>query len=317
MSNIPPESVFSYPDLDLLYEKVAIFSNVEAKNILLTAGSDGAIRACFEACVEPGDKVILTRPTFAMYSVYSMIYGAEVIWLDYDASDSGPYLSPEKFINAIKKEKPKMVCLPNPDSPTGTVFVPDDLREIVDVAGEVGALMLIDEAYHPYYPWTAVPWINECEHLVVSRSFSKAWGAAGLRVGYAVANQHLITFIHKQRPMYEVGSVSAHTIYNLLNYENEMVQSVIRLNNGKEYFQDEMKKLGFSTYASYGNFCHIKFGDYSDSIAASLETKVYYRKDFNMLCLEGYSRLSATTKDRFQPIVDCIVDALNIEKLGN
>lgn len=65
--HIPSESVFSYPDLDVLYNKIAKFSKVQADNILLAAGSDGAIRACFETSVTHGDKVVLTRPTFAMY----------------------------------------------------------------------------------------------------------------------------------------------------------------------------------------------------------------------------------------------------------
>lgn len=309
--HIPSESVFSYPDLDVLYNKIAKFSKVQADNILLAAGSDGAIRACFETSVTHGDKVVLTRPTFAMYDVYSKIYGAEVTWVDYDASNEGPILTAEKFISVIKKVSPKMVCLPNPDSPTGTVFSSDDLRQIVDVASEVGALMLIDEAYHPLYEWTAVPWINECEHLVVVRSFSKAWGAAGLRVGYAIANNNLITLIHQQRPMYEIGNVSAQAIEILLDYEDEMLKSVKRVNKGKEYFQNEMKKIGFSTYKSYGNFLHVKFGKYSEKIHNALDEKVYYRKDFNVPCLDGYSRFSATTKEIFEPIVSCIIDITN------
>lgn len=314
LSKVPAEMVFSYPDLDVLYNKVAIFSKVLPENILLTAGSDGAIRACFESCLVPEDKIVLSRPTFAMYDVYSKVYGADVTWLDYESSDNGPLLEVDKIISIIKKVEPKMVCLPNPDSPTGTIFSPNDLRKIIDTAGEVGALMLIDEAYHPLYSWTAVPWIKECKHLVVVRSFSKAWGAAGLRVGYALANRDLITYIHKQRPMYEIGAVSAKAIEVLLDYEKEMKLSVARVNEGKKYFQDTMREIGLSTYESYGNFLHVKFGKYSDQIHNVLTDKVYYRKNFNEPCLEGYSRFSATTKKIFEPIVSCIVDIVRQNK---
>ena len=171
--------------------------------------------------------------------------------------------------------------------------------------------MLIDEAYHPLYQWTAAPLINIYHHLVVVRSFSKAWSSAGLRVGYAIANNKLMTLIHKQKPMYEIGNVSAQTIERLLDHEEDMLQSVERMNLGKEYFQDEMKKIGFSTYKSYGNFFHIKFGKYAEQIHSALEDKVYYRKDFDMPCLEGYSRFSATTKEKFEPIVSCIMDVVS------
>jgi histidinol-phosphate aminotransferase len=311
LSEISAEAVFSYPDLDTLYSKVAEFSNVMPANVLLTAGSDGAIRACFESCIEPGDKIVLSRPTFAMYEVYSKVYGAIVTWLEYEKSPDGPVLEAEKIVSVIKKVKPKMVCLPNPDSPTGTAFSLIDLRKIVDAAEDVGALMLVDEAYHPLYQWTAVPWIYECKHLVVVRSFSKAWGAAGLRVGYALANKELIVLVHKQRPMYEIGSVSAKTIEILLDHEEDMKLSVERINVGKKYFQDAMRAIGLSTYESNGNFLHIRFGKYADEIHKILEDKVYYRKDFNIPCLEGYSRFSATTTERFGPIVKYITDVVN------
>jgi len=306
IKKIPSSSVFSYPDLDVLYGKIANFSDVLPDNILLTAGSDGAIRACFESCIQPGDVVILSRPTFAMYEVYSKIYGAKVVWLDYEKSSKGPKLDVYKVVNTIRKVRPKMVCLPNPDSPTGTVFSLEDMRKIINATQATETLMLVDEAYFPLYPKTVVPFINEYKNLVVARSFSKAWGAAGLRVGYAIANKELITLLHKQRPMYEIGNVSAKTIESLLDYEHEMRLSVDRINAGKRYFQDSMKEIGLHSYESYGNFVHVKFGKYSEDVHKSLENKVYYRKDFNEPCLKSYSRFSSTTIDIFKPIIKCI-----------
>jgi histidinol-phosphate aminotransferase len=306
LKEISSEASFTYPNLETLYAKVAAFSNVLSENILLTAGSDGAIRACFESCIESGDRIILSRPTFAMYSVYSKIYGAQVTWLDYDKSTNGPILKVDKIVTVIHEVRPKMVCLPNPDSPTGTVFSLIDLKKIIDASEVVGALILIDEAYHPLYEETVAPLIYEYKNLVVVRSFSKAWGAAGLRVGYALANNDLITFFHKQRPMYEIGNVSAKAVEILLSHETEMRLSVERINAGKKYFQDAMRALGFDSYESYGNFLHVRFGHYADLVHNSLEDRVYYRKDFKEPCLKGYSRFSSTTIERFKPIIKCI-----------
>ena len=170
--------------------------------------------------------------------------------------------------------------------------------------------MLIDEAYHPLYKETSVPWIFEFKNLVVVRSFSKAWGAAGLRVGYALANKDLTAFLHKQRPMYEIGSVSAKAIEILLDYEKEMNQSVERVNAGKKYFQVSMNALGLPSYESHGNFIHVRFGKYAHEIHKILEGKVYYIKDFTSPCLEGYSKFSTTTKERFKPIIESITDVV-------
>ena len=179
LSKVTQTEIFSYPELDTLYAKLATFAHVSPENLLITNGSDGAIRSCFETCVSPGDKIILTRPTFAMYSVYSDIYEAKVTWIDYAKTLKGPYIDADHIVDLVKKGRPKLVCLPNPDSPTGTVFPPDKLRKIVEAVGEVGALMLIDEAYHPLYSWTAAQWIFEYEHLAIVRSFNKAWGQPG------------------------------------------------------------------------------------------------------------------------------------------
>ena len=306
LSEISSEAVLSYPDLDILYGKIALLSQTLPENILITAGSDGAIRACFESSIEPGDKIILTRPTFAMYEVYAKIYGADVTWLDYEKSLKGPILKVNDIVETIKNVKPKMICLPNPDSPTGTAFSLTDLEVIICTAQDFEALILIDEAYYPLYPITVMPWIYKYTNLVVIRSFSKAWGAAGLRVGYAMANKELITLIHKQGPMYEIGNVSAKALEILLDYEEEMLLSVKRLNAGKKYFQDSMRTIGLETYESYGNFSHIQFGKYNNEIHEVLKDKVYYREDFSNSCLEGYSRFSSTTIERFKPIVKCI-----------
>ena len=311
---IPIEAAFSYPDLDVLYGKVAAFADVLPENILLTAGSDGAIRACFESCIESGDRIVLSRPTFAMYEVYSKVYGAKVTWLDYDKSPDGPILEVDKVVNTINKVKPKMVCLPNPDSPTGTIFSLTDLKKIINAADNMGALILIDEAYHPLYQKTVVPWVNECKNLVVVRSFSKAWGAAGFRVGYALANNELISFLHKQRPMYEIGNVSAKAIEILLDHEQDMRLSVERVNSGKKYFQDAMKAINIFSYESYGNFLHVRFESYAPAIHKALEDKVYYRKDFEHPCLQGYSRFSSTSIERFKPIIECITDVVSQHK---
>ena len=102
LSKVTVNEIYSYPNLDNLYKKLENFVGVSSDNLLITNGSDGAIRSCFEATIEPGDKIVLTRPTFAMYDVYSKIYGADVSWLDYSATPDGPYLDIKQIIRIIK-----------------------------------------------------------------------------------------------------------------------------------------------------------------------------------------------------------------------
>lgn len=306
LGGLPDIAFSTYPDSADLYAKLARFCGVDAQNLILTAGSDGAIRAVFEAYVGVGDRVLHTSPTFAMYPVYARMYGAEVQTLQYRASNSGPLLNEEDYVKAINQYCPKLVCLPNPDSPTGTVLALDSLRRIIEAAGAAGALILVDEAYHPFHPETCLPWVKDYPHLVVCRSTGKAWGCAGLRIGYAAAAAEVAVMLHKVRPMYETNTVAVHAFSRLLDHSDAMLASVRRLNAGKALFLDAMARLGFATLNGGGNFCHVAFADKAEKIHAALADLVYYRQNFTEPCLTGFSRFSSTTPELIAPVIDRI-----------
>lgn len=306
MAGLPAETWCTYPESATLYAKLACWLDVSPENLLLAAGSDGIIRSVFEAYVEEGDPVIHTAPTFAMYSVYCRMYGARTVGFDYRPSEDGPLLDSARIIETIRTEKPKLVCLPNPDSPTGTVMPADQLEAIVVEAGRAGALMLVDEAYYPFLPDTVVPWIAKYPHLVVARSTGKAWGLAGLRIGYGIASPDVAKMLHKVRPMYEVSTVAVHAFDRMLDHVDAMQASVARLLAGKALFLAEMSKLGFQTLKGAGNFMHVAFGDKAVQVHVALDGKVMYRKDFADPCLKGFSRFSATTPALFAPVIERI-----------
>jgi histidinol-phosphate aminotransferase len=301
-------STHSYPDFAPLYHKLAEHTGLEANNLVLTGGSDGAIRAVFEAFVSPGDGVLIFSPTFAMYQVYSLMYGARIIELDYTASADGPILTIERIEEAIAAEKPKLVCIPNPNSPTGTIFQKDEMRSLLQQTGEAGAVALVDEAYHPFYQESCIDWVREFENLIVTRSMSKAWGLAGLKIGYAAACPALAAVLHKVRAMYEISTVAGDVLFRMLDQEDEMLKSVRRLEDGKEYFVSSLNAAGFSTLPTYGNFQHVLFGGLGPKIHEELSELVYYRQNFREPCLEGYSRFTVTTREQFKPVVDKITE---------
>lgn len=307
---ISPLALTTYPEAGETYRKLAQWVGVSPDCLLLTPGSDGAIRLVFEAFVEHGEAVIYTSPTFAMYPVYSQMFGAEAYPIDYAQTDDGPYLDSGAIIGALLKHKPKLLCLPNPDSPTGTTLAPDVLREILTVCEATGTVLLLDEAYHPFYEWTAIPWIETSRNLVVARTFAKAWGAAGLRIGYAAAHPETIALLHKMRPMYEVSTLSVEFMSRMLDRSAEMMRSVARINEGKHFFQEEMQSLGFKVLPTAGNFLHVAFGEQGRAIHAALSNKVYYRASFGHPCLADYSRFSAAPRPIMAQVADLIKHAV-------
>jgi histidinol-phosphate aminotransferase len=310
ITNLPGKALFGYPDCHALYQKLSAYLTMPINELFIAAGSDGVIRTVFDVFVNPGDTVIYTDPTFAMYELYAQMHGAHALPLHYRFSNNGPLLTVDDVVNAITSSQPKLVCLPNPNSPSGTIFHPDELRYIIKTACDAGAVILIDEAYYPFYPETVAPLVNEFSGLIVARSFSKAWGCAGIRMGYGVARKEIIQELHKVRPMYEAGALSFTIAERLLDYPDEMLNSVRRLNEGKKYFLAEMKKLGMRTLVTEGNFLHVAFDEHAAMVHDVLKNTVLYRQNFNHPSLAGYSRFSATTRERFAPLVTQIQDAV-------
>lgn len=310
LSEIPDLTLATYPEAGETYRELAKWLDVEPECLILTPGSDGAIRLVFEAFVEQGNVVVHTEPSFAMYSIYSQMFGAKVHALEYKKSESEPFIALSSIVDTLLEYKPKIFCLPNPDSPTGTIFPPDDLRAMLDVCEKVGTVMLLDEAYHPFYNWTAVPWVKQSRNLIVARTFAKAWGVAGLRVGYAVAHQETIAFLHKLRPMYEVSSLAVEFMSRMLDHHEDMEKSVKRINEAKKYFVNEMTLLGFTVLPTYGNFSHVDFGDAGDAMHKKLSQHVYYRKSFSCDCLERYSRFTIAPHSTMVKVVNLIKEAI-------
>lgn len=306
LSGLSPLTLATYPEAGECYRKLAHWAGVEPEQIILTPGSDGAIRLVFEAFVETGDAVVHTNPTFAMYPVYSQMFGARAMPIDYMRTDSGPEISFASIIDALRHHSPKLLCLPNPDSPSGTVLVPEALREILSVCEDIGAVLLLDEAYHPFHEWSAVPWAHMSKNLVVARTFAKAWGVAGLRIGYAIAHPETILYLHKMRPMYEVSTLAVDFMSRMLDHAPAMLDSVKRIKVGKTYFVGVMKDMGFKTLPTAGNFMHVAFDKHGPDIHAALANKVLYRKNFDHPSLAGYSRFSVAPRSTMVQVVNLI-----------
>jgi histidinol-phosphate aminotransferase len=306
LSSIPQQALATYPEAGDLYRKLASWAGVSADSLLLTPGSDGAIRLVFEAFVEQGDAVIHTSPTFAMYAVYSKMFGATARHIDYVATGNGPFLDPLAIFNALREHKPKLLCLPNPDSPTGTTLPSETLREILVVCESVGAVLLVDEAYHPFHDSTVVSSTQSSPNLIVARTFAKAWGVAGLRIGFAAAHPQTIALLHKLRPMYETSTLAVEFMCRMMDHSAAMMQSVARINDAKHFFEDEMRSMGFGVLQTGGNFTHVAFGERGKAVHAALSGKVLYRASFDHPCLAGYSRFSVAPRQSMARVVDLI-----------
>ena len=300
--------ICAYPDLTETYKKIASFLKLSQSKIYLTAGSDLAIKSIFESFVVSGDKIITTNPTYAMYGIYCELFNAKRISIHYEFSKNNLYLDIDKLLSAIKKYKPKLICLPNPDSPTGQVITRKNIEIILRVAKKNKCLVLIDEAYYLFYKKSLINFVNKFDNLIVTRTASKAMAIAGLRVGIVISNSSLISKIFIHKPMYEISSVGSFFIKELIKPNNYSLikNSVNRLLNGKKLFIKYLNKMNIEYLNGHGNFIHVNFGKSKKKIIKKLQKYIYFRADENHISLKGYSRISLTNEKNFKSIIKII-----------
>ncbi len=306
IKKIDKNLIFAYPDLGKLYLLLSKNLKTNYKNILLTNGADGAIKLVFDTFNKKKNFTVLRfEPSFAMYKIYSKIYSSKDIVMNYKKKIDEPNLNYNQIIEKIKKFKPNLLLLANPNSPTGTIINKKKMLNIIKTANKNNCTVLLDEAYYPYSKLTLINEINNYKNLVVVRSL-KSFGLSGLRVGYLVSNKNFVEKASSYRPLYEVNSVGAFLFSELLKNYSKVKKSITILLLAKKYFIKELNKRNIKFIKSFGNFTHIKIEKNRDKILNSISKKFYIRKNESHPSLRGYSRISFTTKKNYQYILRAI-----------
>ena len=250
MKLLTPELVSTYPDPTPLYGRMSRLTGLPEDCFFFTNGSDAALRQIVQAFLQPGEQLVLSDPTYAMLGVYAKILQAKTSLIPYDP---GIRLDADR-IELLLRERPKILALPNPDQPTGTVLPSARLRMIIEQAAAVGTLVVIDEAYHPFYRESALPWVKEYTNLLVTRSFSKAWGLSGLRLGVMAGSSKLVEYASRVRGLHEVNTIAVTMGCYLLDHPEVVEDYVKEVAAGREVLRTGAEKLGLGFPACHTNF---------------------------------------------------------------
>lgn len=289
IGSIDEEMVHAYPEVFPLYERLARFHGLVVENLLLTAGSDAAIRHCYEAFVSSGNRVIYLEPTFAMVTVYGALFGAEMMGVKYD---SRLQIDVEKLIAAID-DNTALIIIANPNSPTGSYMTNDVIARITENALRYRVPVLVDEAYYGFCRHSALEIMGRHRNLIVARTFSKVSGMAGLRVGYAVGHPEVINLLTKFRPMYEVNSIGIMFACKMLDNWHIAEEYGRKTIEGRKRFSEFLAGCGLPVIDTETNFLHVDFGVLKEPIVTALAAEgVLVRGMLNIEGLENYTRFT-------------------------
>lgn len=250
------DNIKRYPDTDCtqLRESIAKHWYVQKDNVVCGVGSDQLIDCILKVFLEPGDKVLMPAPSFSMYKLSTTLNHGKAV--EYRLNNDFSY-DIDRIISLYENENPKCVFLCTPNNPTGNIISVDDIEKLLQV---IKCPVIVDEAYGEFVDETMINKIDKYDNIVVLRTFSKAYGLAGLRVGYGIGSKEMINAISASIPPYNLSAFSqffAKYVIDNFHYYNDYVE---KIKEDRRWLTKELSKLDFieKVYPSHANYILVK-----------------------------------------------------------
>jgi len=234
------------------------------ERVVISNGADNLILMIASAFVDEGDEVVMADPTFSVYTNVTQIMGGKPIKVK--LKDFTHDL--DTMLKKVNR-KTKLVFICNPNNPTGTTVSLESFNYFLSKLPK-HVIVILDEAYgdfveDAFYP-NGLDYIREKRQLIVLRTFSKVYGLAGLRIGYALGREDLVDCLYKVRDPFPVHRLAQVAAVAALNDEGHAIKSIQLVYEGKRYLYKELDRLGFSYVPSQANFIFIDFEKDSEEI---------------------------------------------------
>ena len=262
-----------YPDSDCteLRDMLAEELNLDTCQIVVGCGSDQLISLIMNAFIGDGDKMLTHIPTFGIYKIAAQIAGGTTIEVPLNEDFSFDLNS---FVEAMEKEKPKVIFLTNPNNPTGNIIPKEQITKIVQLSK---GIVVVDEAYYEFYGESVIDLVNKYENLIVLRTCRRHMVWRG-RVGYGVASKRLTDILYRIKPPYNVASLSQLAAKICLMNKEILHDTVREIVEEREKMIDLLEKIpDLKIFKSHANFVLCKLDDARGVYDYLLDNKVLVR----------------------------------------
>jgi histidinol-phosphate aminotransferase len=263
-----------YPEYGEAKETVARFFHVQPSEFLFTNGTDEAIQVFVNTYVDAGQEVLLLRPSYAMYRFYCQVAGAKIREVAYPMP--GMEFPLQKALDAITPET-RAVILANPNNPTGTGISLLSIERILRRARK--AAVMIDEAYYEFSGVTALTEIPRVPNLFVTRTFSKVFGMAAMRLGCLFSHPANIAYLHKAQSPYSVNSLAVAAAQAAVEDTAYVENYVAEVLAARELLCLGLEKLGIAYVPSSANFVLGHFGKRAAAVSGALRGRAILVRD--------------------------------------
>jgi histidinol-phosphate aminotransferase len=290
-----------YPEREPVEAVVAACLDLRPKQVALTNGVDEAIHVLFETFLEPGDEVLVPVPTYTMYEVYASTRDARMVTVQADSDFSFPF---QGLLAAITP-RTKVIAIANPNSPSGSIAKRSQLLELARRAPH--AVVLVDEAYFHFHGDTVIDQVGVVPNLVVARTFSKAYGLAGLRLGLLAGSAEPMRWARRVLSPYSVNSLALACLPSALNdtaYLEWYVTEVVAARSG---FAAILDQAGIRHWPSHANFILVDIGPrHAEFVSLMRAAGVLLRDRSNDPGCDGCVRITIGTRQQMEKAANAL-----------
>jgi len=290
---VTADELARYPEREPVEKIVAATVGVAPEQVLLTNGVDEGIHLLCETYLQAGDEVVVVTPTFGMYEVLAAATGARVVSVQCEREFRFPLDAVLKAINP----KTRMVIVASPNNPTGTAATREDILQICRAAPQTA--VLVDEAYYEFYGQTVLADIKGTPNLFVARTFSKAYGLAGLRIGVLVGDPLQMHSVRRVTSPYNVNAVALLALPVALNDTDYISNYVRQVQHYRVYLAARLSMLGIHSWPTHANFLLVHIGGrHREFVVAMRQRGILVRDRSSDPGCDGCVRITIGTREQ-------------------
>lgn len=269
LSKVDTRLISQYPETLQFTETLADYLGTDISHLCLVNGSAEGIRYVIQAFTSPNGRVVGVVPSYFMFQVYSEMYGRNFVKVPYNDDLT---MDVNNIIDAITEDTQLLILL-NPNNPMGNVYTDEEFERIIKAACEKQVTVLVDEAYHYFYPKTFIDYALNKEHIFVTRTFSKLFSMAGCRLGYVAGWPEGIKMVQKLCTPHNTNAFAMLFAEEIINHP-EVLQSLIdKFNEGRNWLIETMDANGYAHKGEAGNFIFIKTKTDAERIVARMKAE--------------------------------------------
>lgn len=306
LGKISRADLTKYPEREPVERLVAQHLGLKPAQVLLTNGVDEAIHVLCQTYLDKDSELLLPIPTYSMYEVYASGTEAEIIRVQASANFAFPL---EGVLNAITSAT-RLIAIANPNSPTGQAVRRRDLLAIIEAAPH--AAVLIDEAYFHFHGETMVDLIGKKENVIIARTFSKAYGLAGLRLGVLAASEDQMRWMRRAISPYSVNSLALACLPPALEDAEYLQWYVEEVLASRTLFAAALDRLGVPYWPSQANFILTNIGSRHCEFTAAMRARnVLVRDRSSDPGCDGCVRITLGTREHTERGIVALEESLS------